>query len=703
MLIHLDHGVIELHLSATTLLTYTLNDGAVVRLAPPCFPLAGAKESQSLPESECRSVTQGVAGAVSDLQCHAEPRHLANGTTEIAYGGPLMAMPNVLFTVVLRYAPDDPVVRFHYRLTGAGVWPAVCDQSTLHYVHADVMTLPDVRVIELSAFNELTHSHLPAERELVTNDTAMGPLIVASDGRRSVMLGYEHGSAAMDPFLQFTLSATKQLGLQAVKGNVAAGDALPWTSVWLQVAHLAAPPVGMAQAYRRFVLDHLALLPATREPLIFYNSWNHQERVKERTGSCLGEMNEARMLAEIDVAARMGIEVFVVDTGWFSSTGDWQVSSERFPRGLAPLRERLTAHSMRLGLWFGPQHVAVASPQHHTHADCLMSMHGEEGGSWPVWETALSQNLCLATRWCDAFADELIRCAHEHGVDYFKWDAISQYGCDAANHGHGSANLSAVERADRHAFLLPLLLVRIVERLAAACPQAIVDFDVTENGRAFGLAFITVGKYFLVNNGPYFANYDLQPTRDTNVNLFFQPGEARGWILRQTLAFDAWIPAIVTLCHYLPDDPPPAAAQWLRPHGFADSLEVNLAALLLGHNGIWGDLLAVSALGVQRIATVLRHYRSVRHAVTRAYPRVVGRPGGSPEIHEKLHDGRGLIAIFATLPGTWQHTTAHPVSSHWWSAPATAGNVEVICLVDGRARLTAVFKRPGAHLVLFGA
>ena len=39
------------------------------------------------------------------------------------------------------------------------------------------------------------------------------------------------------------------------------------------------------------------------------------------------------MLAEIDVAQRMGIEVFVIDTGWYARTGDWQVSLERFPDG----------------------------------------------------------------------------------------------------------------------------------------------------------------------------------------------------------------------------------------------------------------------------------------------------------------------------------------------------------------------------------
>ncbi len=479
MHITLNHAVIDICLSADALLTYTLNDGAVLRCAPPAFPFAVGK----------------VIGAVHAPRVLEPVRELANGTQEIVIGGPLIGLPMVTLTVAVRCAVDDPVVRIQYRLKGDAQWAAPLTQADLTYLGVDLLNLPDTRVIELSAFNELTHSYLPVERQVEPGGAEMGPLVVASDGSRSVLIGYEHGSSATDPYLQFSLTEKRYIQLQAIKGNACAGEALPWTSLWLQMAHLPGDHLAMARAYRCFMLDHLALLPATREPLIFYNSWNHQERVKERTGSCLTEMNETRMLAEIEVAAQMGIEVFVVDAGWFASTGDWQVSSVRFPRGLAPLRERLQAGGMRLGLWFGPQHVALVAPQHRAHGDCLMSSAGKIGGAWSVWETADSQNMCMATRWMDAFADELIRCHREHGVDYFKWDAIAQYGCDAADHGHGGSAVSAAERADRHAFLLPLLLVRIVERLSVACPRAIVNFDVTESGRAFGLAFLTVGKY----------------------------------------------------------------------------------------------------------------------------------------------------------------------------------------------------------------
>jgi alpha-galactosidase len=36
-----------------------------------------------------------------------------------------------------------------------------------------------------------------------------------------------------------------------------------------------------------------------------------------------------------------------------------------------------------------------------------------------------------------------------------------------------------------------------------------VDFDITEASRSVGLAWLSAGKYFLINNGPYYMNYDL--------------------------------------------------------------------------------------------------------------------------------------------------------------------------------------------------
>jgi hypothetical protein len=97
---------------------------------------------------------------------------------------------------------------------------------------------------------------------------------------------------------------------------------------------------------------------------------------------------------------------------------------------------------------------------------------------------------------------------------------------------------------------------RIADKVAAAVPGAIVDFDVTEGGRAMGLEFLSSGKFFLINNGPYYPNYDIPIDWDeTYSNIFVQQGQARTWITRTPLTFDKWIPSVVFLTHYFPDDP----------------------------------------------------------------------------------------------------------------------------------------------------
>ena len=65
------------------------------------------------------------------------------------------------------------------------------------------------------------------------------------------------------------------------------------------------------------------------------------------------------------------------------------------------------------------------------------------------------------------------------------------------------------ERADSYAFQQVAYMARVVDKLCAACPEAIVDFDITEGGRSVGLGFLSAGKYFLINNGPYNHNYNM--------------------------------------------------------------------------------------------------------------------------------------------------------------------------------------------------
>jgi alpha-galactosidase len=97
-------------------------------------------------------------------------------------------------------------------------------------------------------------------------------------------------------------------------------------------------------------------------------------------------MNEQRMLQEIEVAHGMGIDVFVLDTGWYEKTGDWPVSRKRFPRGLGPIYAKLNSYGMRLGLWFDPTAAALSSAMLREQRDTVMSWHGQESQPEEIWD-----------------------------------------------------------------------------------------------------------------------------------------------------------------------------------------------------------------------------------------------------------------------------------------------------------------------------
>ncbi len=666
-------------------------------IAPPRFELDGA-------------ITPVIPAF---LQPSIPSRILANGCSEYHYLGPIQDHPELSLEIILRTAPESPVVRFQYRLHSSSNHHLTKSNGhdNLEYARLSLKNFSLAREIQLSVFNELTHAYQLVEVEI---DQARfeagvefpGPILVAASPTSAVLLAYEHGSNVPNSYLQFKCSSptpeAREAILQAVKGNYYHGQPLgpehSYETIWFQIAGVFGSLDDLAQTYRSFLLENFSLHPASRQPYIFYNTWNFQERNRHWNGRpYLESMNETRMLAEIEVAHRLGIEVFVLDTGWYSKTGDWQVDLDRFPGKLQNIRAKLEEYGMRLGVWIAPPSAAISSRLHRELRECAATRNGVEPDPWPVWETEASRWFCLVSRYADALADELIRLNRELGVTYFKWDAVGQEGgCDSPNHWHGGVENSPQERAECWEFELVRSLTHIANRISEACPEAIVDLDLTESGRSLGLAFLTAGKFFLINNGPYFGSYDV-PAPGTNENLFFYPGSARASICRTSLGYDCWIPSILFLTHFLPDDPPPGPAHWSRPHGSADSLEVNLASLMLGGNGIWGDLLSIPESGIERASSLLEKYKRLRSAITRAYPVRQGPIGGSPEIHEKLTRGQGVVMIFSAFRGTFTYVTHNPAGPVTWCSEDVQSNSDD----GGRAVIQVVFDRPGVKIIFF--
>ncbi len=557
-------------------------------------------------------------------------------------------------TMELRVCRHTPFVRFRYLLSadgGARLTKKNGERLTyLAYPGARDAARTEVR---LSEYDALAHAYrlreIPAfghENEL------MGPILTEQRGKFCMLTAYEHGSMYPDLYVCFAREAA-DLVIRAVKGNYWDGQPLreqPFEGVWLQLGAVRGDENALAKAYRAFQLSCCSLNAESRKPYIFYNTWAFQERNKfYNKQEYLTSMNEKRIEQEIEIAHRMGVDVFVIDTGWFGGTGDWIADPARFPSGMKRIHDLLAARGMKLGLWFAPTTASVSSEMLRRNTDRIRRQGDALPQPHPVWDTENSYDMCPVSAYWEDFADRLIALARETGVRYFKWDAVEMSGCDRPGHFHGGEGTTARDRAENYSFRLGLYLSKVADRLCAAVPDAIVDMDITEGGRYVGLGFLSSGKYFAMNNGPYYPNYDIQVPADQWINIFVNPGPARAWVCRKALGFDKWIPSVLMMTHYLPDDP-------------AGSQLINLASLVLGQNGVWGDLPEVSDEGVKLFADVLGVYKRVRDDATRADPVVYGAPGDLFEVHEKIcaGTGRGLISLFANAEGAYRYKVSSP-------------------------------------------
>lgn len=133
----------------------------------------------------------------------------------------------------------------------------------------------------------------------------------------------------------------------------------------------------------------------------------------------------ARLTDLAERAARLGVERYVLDDGWFrhrrddhAGLGDWYVDEDVWPDGLGPLVDRVRALGMEFGLWFEPEMVNEDSDLARAHPEWIL----QADGRLPV-RSRRQQVLDLAIP--EAFAyllERMTAIIGEYGIEYVKWD-----------------------------------------------------------------------------------------------------------------------------------------------------------------------------------------------------------------------------------------------------------------------------------------
>jgi alpha-galactosidase len=605
--------------------------------------------------------------------------------------------------------PESRVLRFRFHLSAGGSFHFAKPGGRDNLIYTEFLAgRADVTELQFSQYIPHIHSYKPQLNPLRKQDlrfglSVPGPVLIFKNGATASLIGYEHGATYPDSYLEYAVQADEKdevkISLRARKGNTFDGQLIDgenlFTSVWFHLLTAEGGQEALNREYRSFFYHHISRNTESRKPYVFYNTWNYQERDRNLQGKpYLANMRLERVLAEIEKAREIGIDVFVIDTGWFDKTGDWAVNTERFPDGMKQVGDKLRSYGMKLGLWFNPTVAACNSRIVTEHPEYRMSINGVSK-SHPVWETGESYGMCLCSGYWEAFADRLIALHDELGVSYFKWDGIGQSGCDSPLHDHGGTGNSPEERAECYGYLMGLRMISIAERLTEHCPDAVVDFDITEGGRFVGLGFLSAGKYYLVNNGPYAKDFDLpveyrfaldkSVNMEPYTNIFFYPGAARPRFCRTGVSYDEFIPSQLFLTHYLPD-------------GSLNARENSLASLVLGGNGIWGSLSELTPEETGFWRDNLSLYKKVRDAAAASTAKVTGSIGSSPEIYEKidLDSGTGLIVFFTCSPGTY-NCIAGPFREDKVPNVLHADKYEI--LEGGYMRITVNLNGDGARTV----
>ena len=170
-----------------------------------------------------------------------------------------------------------------------------------------------------------------------------------------------------------------------------------------------------SRQWHAYVRRHV--LPAADETRpVLYNSWE----------GCGFDVDEAGQREMARLAAGLGVELYVLDDGWFSTRvddrsglGDWWPNPHRFPGGLGPLIATVHQLGMQFGLWVEPEMVNPDSELYRRHPDWVLHMPHRR-------RTEIRHQLVLnfarpdVADWAHTWLDRLLT---DNAIDYLKWDS----------------------------------------------------------------------------------------------------------------------------------------------------------------------------------------------------------------------------------------------------------------------------------------
>ena len=183
------------------------------------------------------------------------------------------------------------------------------------------------------------------------------------------------------------------------------------------------------------------------------------------------DFNTEKLLKIAEQASKLGIEMLVMDDGWFghrnddsTSLGDWKVNEQKLPGGLKPLVDQVNALGMKFGIWFEPEMISEDSDLYRAHPDWAFAIPGR------VPNHSRNQLVLDMTREDvrEYLLERLTTIVHDAKIDYVKWD-MNRSVCDVYSH------VAAQSRNGELYHRYVLGVYDLMERFLAACPNLLLE------------------------------------------------------------------------------------------------------------------------------------------------------------------------------------------------------------------------------------
>lgn len=166
----------------------------------------------------------------------------------------------------------------------------------------------------------------------------------------------------------------------------------------------------------RFVMKHIVRSEWQNKPRpILLNSWE----------ACYFNISEKGLVSLAKSGKDLGIELFVVDDGWFGkrdndkcSLGDWEPNPQKLPDGLKGLADKITSLGMKFGIWVEPEMVNTDSDLYRAHPEWAMAIPGKphsEGRNQRVLDFANPDVQ-------DHIINKMTEVFSSAKISYVKWD-----------------------------------------------------------------------------------------------------------------------------------------------------------------------------------------------------------------------------------------------------------------------------------------